>query len=103
MTQDDLAVKLNVKRHSICDWESGRTEPNVTHIQNIAEIFNITTDYLLGVDNWDSNVDHIILTKFKTNTPLEHNLLSRASEMSPNQQERFRSIISNLKNFHKGE
>ena len=25
LTQDELADKLNVKRHTICDWESGRT------------------------------------------------------------------------------
>lgn len=49
ITQEDLAKKLNVKQQTVGGWETGRTEPDLTTLRMMAEIFNVSTDYLLGL------------------------------------------------------
>lgn len=49
MTQDDLAKKLNISTSTISFYESGAREPNLSTLISIAEIFNVSTDYLLGL------------------------------------------------------
>lgn len=47
-TQDALAKKLNVKQNTISNWESGKTEVDNESIFVLCELFDVTTDYLLG-------------------------------------------------------
>lgn len=103
LTQEELASKLNIKRHTVCDWESGRTEPSIYFLKLIAETFNITVDYLVGLDNTDANLDHVILQKFHAHNELEHELLQQVVELTPFQQERLKNIIVSLKEFNRGE
>lgn len=39
------------------NWEYGRTEPDFEMIGKIANLFNVTTDYLLGNENKNANKD----------------------------------------------
>lgn len=48
VSQKELADKLNVSVKSISHWETGYTEPSLTQLCMIAEIFEISTDELLG-------------------------------------------------------
>lgn len=48
LSQKDLAKILNTTNSSICDWECGRTEPNLTTINLIADYFDVSVDYLFG-------------------------------------------------------
>ena len=50
MSQEELADKLFVSSRTIIKWESGETEPSISNLGAIADIFNVTTDYLLGRD-----------------------------------------------------
>ena len=50
MTQKDLADKLYVTAQAVSRWENGEVEPSVTTIAEIAKIFNVSTDYILGVE-----------------------------------------------------
>lgn len=47
-TQDALAKKLSVKQNTISNWESGKTEVDNESIFALCELFDVTTDYLLG-------------------------------------------------------
>lgn len=47
-TQRDLANKMSVSQQTIGSWEVGRAEPNSEAIKKLSELFNVTTDYLLG-------------------------------------------------------
>ena len=46
LTQKQIAEKLNVSHVSYSYWENGRMKPK--NIQQIADFFNVSTDYLLG-------------------------------------------------------
>lgn len=48
MTQNDLAELLNVSRQSIGGYENNNVDPGMDILVKIANIFNISLDYLLG-------------------------------------------------------
>ncbi|MBR6071586.1 MAG: helix-turn-helix domain-containing protein [Acholeplasmatales bacterium] len=48
LTQEELADKLNVSRQAITKWESGLGTPDISNIEAIAKLFNITVDELLS-------------------------------------------------------
>ena len=43
-----LAKKLDVHQTTIKNWCEGKCEPKASDIVNIATLFNVTCDYLLG-------------------------------------------------------
>lgn len=49
MTQEQLADKIGVKRAIISKYESGKVEPSLTQIQNIATALNVSIESLLGI------------------------------------------------------
>lgn len=57
MSQEELASKLFVSSRAIIKWESGETEPSITNLNAIADIFGVTTDYLLGRDKISAKSD----------------------------------------------
>lgn len=48
LSQPDLAKLVGVTNGTISFWENGINEPKASYIEKLAEIFNVTTDYLLG-------------------------------------------------------
>lgn len=46
-SQEDLAEKLGVSRQSVSKWESAQSIPDINRILKMAELFGVTTDYLL--------------------------------------------------------
>ena len=51
MTQSDLARQLGITRSSVNAWEMGISVPSTQYIVELAGIFRVSTDYLLGVKN----------------------------------------------------
>ena len=50
MTQEQLAGYLNISPQAISRWEINATLPDITLVPLLANIFDVTTDVLLGVD-----------------------------------------------------
>ena len=49
LNQDDLARMLNIKRPTLSKIESGERKLTASEIKEIAEVFNISSDELLGI------------------------------------------------------
>ena len=49
-SQEELAVKLDVSRQSVSKWEGAQAIPDMKKIIQMAELFGVTTDYLLRDD-----------------------------------------------------
>jgi transcriptional regulator with XRE-family HTH domain len=46
-SQEELANKMDVSRQAVSKWESAQTVPDLQKILQLAELFGVTTDYLL--------------------------------------------------------
>ena len=46
-SQEELAEKLDVSRQAVSKWESAQSTPDVERIVQLAELFHVSTDYLL--------------------------------------------------------
>ena len=46
-SQEELAEKLGVSRQSVSKWEGAQSMPDMKKILQLAEIFDVSTDYLL--------------------------------------------------------
>lgn len=51
LSQKELANILKTNNSSVCDWERGRTQPDMETIVNIALFFETSADYLLGLED----------------------------------------------------
>lgn len=54
MSRDELACILGVSRRTICNWQSGATELPLSKLLTLADLFQCSTDYLLGLETRDS-------------------------------------------------
>ena len=51
LSQAELARQLGITRSSVNAWEMGISVPSTQYIVDLAGVFEISTDYLLGVDS----------------------------------------------------
>ena len=48
LTQVELAGKLGIVQSSYADWERGKKKPTQANLVKIAQILNVSVDYLVG-------------------------------------------------------
>jgi transcriptional regulator with XRE-family HTH domain len=51
LTQKDLAQRLNLTQSTIAYYENGKKLPTVETLLSLAKFFNVSTDFLLGISN----------------------------------------------------
>lgn len=51
ISQATLAKELAVSFSVICYWETNRSEPTAPNIFKLAQFFNVSADYLLGLED----------------------------------------------------
>ena len=69
MSQSALARRLHISRASVQSWESGTNYPSTDNLISLANIFHVSTDYLLDInatntinlDNYSSHEQIIVL------------------------------------------
>lgn len=49
LSMQKLANAIGVDKHAIIYWESEVNEPKASYIVKLAQFFDVTTDYLLGL------------------------------------------------------
>ena len=71
LTQDELAIRLNVVRQTVSKWEKGLSVPDAEMLQRIAEVFEVNVSQLLGAPiNQNENIDVIAEQLSKINEQL---------------------------------
>ena len=53
-TQAEFARKMNMTRNGINSWEQGLSMPSPPSLVDLARLFSVSTDYLLGVENYSA-------------------------------------------------
>lgn len=51
LSQSELAKRLGVTRSSVNAWEMGLSIPTAQYIVELSQLFHVSTDYLLGLNN----------------------------------------------------
>ncbi|MCI8622896.1 MAG: helix-turn-helix transcriptional regulator [Provencibacterium sp.] len=49
--QTELAARLGVSKQSVSNWENGNILPSIDMLIKMANLFSVSTDYILGLDN----------------------------------------------------
>lgn len=55
MTQVELAEKLNYSDKSVSKWERGESLPDITVLKGIADLFEVSLDYLVEAEHGEGN------------------------------------------------
>lgn len=50
ISQRELGKRLNVCNQTVSFWEGGQREPDLDTLIKIANYFQVTTDFLLGIE-----------------------------------------------------
>ena len=51
LSMKQFAKELNTTDAAISNWENEINEPKISYLKAIAVYFNVSTDYLLGLEN----------------------------------------------------
>lgn len=76
ITQQDLADKMNVSIQIVSRWENGINYPDIMILPSIASFFNVTTDYLLGMEG-----EKLMAKLLKTTEKFELTTIEEAKKM----------------------
>ena len=49
MSQVQLAQRLGVTKQSVSNWENDNIQPSIEMLVKLAEVFSVSTDFLLGL------------------------------------------------------
>lgn len=52
ISQEDLAKASEVSQSTVSKWEKGDTVPNAYNIVSLAKYLKVTSDYLLGLEDF---------------------------------------------------
>ena len=82
MSQEKLALKVNVSRQSVSKWETGEAYPEMNNILELCKIFHchindLVNDSIIDIDSLDEDVMEKIV-KFKENEQKKMKGLSKA-------------------------
>lgn len=80
LTQKELAVKIGSSSKNIWAYENGNANPPYDVLIAYANYFEVTTDYLLGLED---DFGHKIETKSDTYTTEERKLINDFRQLSP--------------------
>ena len=50
-SQVELAKRLNISKQTVSNWENENIQPSIEMLVNVANLFRVSTDYLLGLND----------------------------------------------------
>ena len=97
-TQKELASKLHVAQNTLCNWENGNRTVDEPTLQKLADVFNVSVDYLLGrtdVKKADTSEDVSaeFLATLSPETQKVNELFNRLSEEKKTEALRFLDFL----------
>lgn len=60
LTQEELALRLPINRGTYAHYELGKRQPDLETLIRIAQFYDVSTDYLLGLTDLSSSVRSIV-------------------------------------------
>ena len=83
-SQATIAEKLSLSRMAYTQYESGHREPGLDTLLRIAQVYNVSLDFLLGVSD---------LSRVPTFSPQEKHLISQLDRLAEDQRQHVFRIL----------
>lgn len=64
LTQNDVSQQFGISQPTYSNWEKGEKQPSPDKYPKIAEFYNVSVDYLMGISDY-RNPDEIDLSTFE--------------------------------------
>lgn len=80
LRQEDVANYLHVSKSTFCNYENNVHEPPLDTLVSLADLFNVSTDYLLG--RTDLNCNFSILNETIDGQITYSNLINTVNELN---------------------
>lgn len=103
MTQDDVALILNMSRSSFSKYETGMSSPPLPVMRKLANIYNVGLEYLIFDENVkikmndpqieDENDQEMPFSKITDLRPEEKQIIGRFRTMSEEEKQKFREFL----------
>jgi transcriptional regulator with XRE-family HTH domain len=106
MTQTDLAKLMDVKQYVISSWEIGRSEPTISQLKMLSNIFKISVDYLLdkefiGSCNEEEFNNVIKNVKMDSEDEFLNEVIKECGKLSEDKKKKMLNIIKASLEFEK--
>lgn len=100
LTLDELAEELNEKFNititgsMLSKWETGKASPVYDHLKRLALYYEVTTDFLLGFDQYKNlTTDNLDITKNKNHNPRKRNGIKEINKLLDDDEITTRDIL----------
>ena len=95
LNQVGLAMKLNISQYMVSSYETGRHQPTIDILIELADFFNVSIDYLAGKSDVRYSADSLLRSNL---TEKEMELLNLFRELPNDKREQAMGILFALKN-----
>lgn len=93
LSQQALAEKLDTSQQTIYKYENQITEPNIDMLKNMADLFDISVDYLIGYSSYAHKVENLQETALNTD---ELSLIQKYRSLPASSRQAFQSLMSDF-------
>lgn len=98
ISQIALSMKMNVSQKTISDYENGKSEPSISSLKKLANIFDTSVDYLIEYTDIKTPIDKINQNQF---TEEEYTLLNIFRDLSIKDQYIAIGVLTGIKQKNK--
>lgn len=81
LSLSELAKAIDVNAVTISHYEKGRRKPNTNHLKALSDFFNVSIEYLCGIEK-DNKEDIEKISKIISRSPILYNYVNKDSRIS---------------------
>lgn len=80
ISQVTLSTYLGMAQESLSSYERQKTNPSIDVLKNIADFFNVSADYLLGLDDQELRIQESALNAFEKSLIRNYRMLTQTEK-----------------------
>ena len=101
LTQKEVSINLNLSEVRYGQYENNKRKPDYDVLKDIAKFYNVSTDYLLGNTNKDTDDKKIIEKDILKEILVKHNYMQEKEDLTNKEIEKIKNFIKINKDYIK--